>query len=407
MKFKQLHIFVLGLIILSSFTLVQKNKTSKQPPSKIELTTTQTVFNAGNEIVLLFTSSGSTKPPLYCTNSYGTIVIEPIVNNKKLSYKLPKAFCEKRGIVYWKLNNSILSGRLNILPIQKVAKMETYIGPPSIEAGRKDYSMLIVIPTDSLDNPLLKNTAVTAKYQFLNQNKKDIIFTKNLISYKNLYSPLKSGRMLVSSECLGENSKEFTIIVYPANPTDFKISAERHHNYADGNQITTFYSSIIKDQQNNIVSDGTYVTFFIKNKKGNTLKTSGTTIKGIATAKMIHPDYETNWSIKAYIDGMAESNSINLTYKQVLKDFDVDFSENNRSITIGPLQSFMQQMIPDGLNIKLLVYKNNILVNTEIKTSYNGFVTFNLNTAVYPKEKYTIKITAAGLEKEFKSIHIW
>ncbi len=407
MKFKSTYSIILGLIILSSFTFVQKNDVAKQTNSEIKLITTQTEFNAGHEIIIQFAINNTFTPLLYCTNSYGSLVIKPTLKNKILFYQIPKIFCKKRGIIYWKLSNTTISGKLNISPIQKVAKMETYIGPPSIEAGRKDYSMLIVIPTDSLDNPLLKNTAVTAKHQFLNQKKNEVIFTKNLISHKKLFSPLKSGRMLVSSECLGENSKEFTVIVYPANPTDFEISAERHHNYADGNQITTFYSSIIKDQQNNIVSDGTYVTFFIKNKKGNTLKTAGTTIKGIATAKMIHPDYETDWSIKAYIDGMAESNTITLSYKQVLKDFDVDFSENNRSITIGPLQSFMQQMIPDGLNITLLVYKNNTLINTEIKTSYNGFVTFTLNTAVYPKDNYTIKISAAGLEKEFKSIHIW
>ena len=40
------------------------------------------------------------------------------------------------------------------------------------------------------------------------------------------------------------------------------------------------------------MSDGTYVSFFITNKKGNILKTSGTTIQGIAHSKIIHPDFE-------------------------------------------------------------------------------------------------------------------
>ncbi len=403
MIIKKTYIFVLGLIILSSFTLLRKNETS----SAIKLLATQTNFEAGSNISLQFLTPSNSKPYLYITNSYGSVLIEPTLKNEILNYEFPKAFSNKKGIIYWQLNKTKLSGQLNITAIQKVVKMETYIGPPSIEAGNKDFSMAIIIPTDSLDNPLAENTMVTVKHQFLNEKESDVIRIKNLIAHKNIYAPLQSGRMLVSSECLGKNSKEFTIIVHPSNPTDFSIYADRHHNYADGNQITSFYSSIIKDAQNNIVSDGTFVTFYIKNDKGNTLKTTGTTIKGIATAKMIHPDYETSWNVKGYIQGMAESNTINLTYKQAVKDFDVAFSDKNRTIKIGPLRSFMQQIVPDGLNVKLLGYKNDTLITTETKTSYNGFVTFKLNTAVYPKENYDLKIMTAGLEKEFKHIKIW
>ena len=403
MNIKHTYLFFLGLILLSSFSMLQETET----PSEIKLITTTTNFEAGNTIILKFSTSETIKPFLYCTNSYGTVLIEPILKNKLLSYVIPKTISKKRGVIYWKLNGTSLTGELTIIPIQKVETMETYVGPPSIEAGRKDYSMFIIIPTDSLDNPLSEKTLVTTKYQFLNQQKEEPINIKNLISYKNLYSPLKSGRILVSSECLDENSKEFTVIVYPANPSDFKITAERHHSYADGNQITTFYSSIIKDAYNNIVSDGTFVNFFIRNKKGNILKTSGTTIKGIATAKMIHPDYKTTWRVKAYVEGMAESNTITIDYEQVLNGFEVDFSKNNRLITIGPLQSFMKQIIPDGLEVRLFVYKNNVLLNSEIKTSYKGFVDFNLNTAAYKKDTYTIKIVIASLEKEFKTKTLW
>ena len=126
--------------------------------------------------------------------------------------------------------------------------------------------MLVVIPTDSLDNPVPTKTLVSAKYQFLTSEEKENIFTKHLIAFKNINSKKESGRMLVSSESLGVNSKEFTINVTAAIPTDFKISAKRPHKYADGNQVTTFLPSTIKDQHNNVVSDGTYVTFFIKNK---------------------------------------------------------------------------------------------------------------------------------------------
>jgi hypothetical protein len=401
MQNKYTYLSLLALILSSSFTLIQDSKITQN----FTLETTQTEFEAGSPMALKFSTSRETGPLLYCSSSYGSTLIVPTYKSKSLIYDVPFNISSKIGLVNWKLTyeNSSVSGKFHIHPKKEVSSMETYIGPPSIEAGGTDYTMLVVIPTDSLDNPFPENTLVLAKHQFLNSEKSEEIFTEDLISYKTIYSEKESGRLLVSSEALGINSKEFSVAVFPAIPIDFKISATRPHDYADGNQVTTFSTSILVDQHNNIVSDATYVTFFITNEKGNILKTSGATINGIATSKMIHPDYETEWSVKAYVDGIAESELIILRYKQVIKDFEVVFSENNRVITVGPLQSFMKQIIPDGLQVKLLIYKNETLFKTETKTSFEGFVNFNLKPDIYKNDSYTIVVKTAGLEKIFNS----
>ncbi|WP_299886014.1 hypothetical protein [uncultured Lacinutrix sp.] len=406
MHLKYTHILFFGLILLSSFTLIKQSETALD----IKLLTAQTEFKVGSDIELKFSVSQNAKPLLYCSNSYGSTVIDPIIENNVVKYKIPPNINSKIGIVNWKLiknNSTMLSGQFHLNPKQEVATMETYIGPPSIEAGGIDFTMLVVIPTDSLDNPLAENTLVTAKHQFLSTEDNEAIFTKNLISYKNIYSQKESGRMLVSSESLTVNSKEFTVTVFPAIPADFTVLAKRPHDYADGNQITIFETSIIKDKQGNIVIDGTYVNFFVTNEKGNVLKTSGTTINGTAIAKMIHPDYETKWTIKAYVEGMAESNTIAIDYKKVIHDFEVDFSKNNRAITIGPLQSFMKQMIPDGLQVKLLVYKNDKLIEALSKTTIDGYVLFNLKSDLFKNDKYNIVIKTAGIEKKYNSKALW
>lgn len=405
MKLKRTYIFLLGLILLSSFSVSQQSE--KIDP--IKLLTTQIDYDVGNTIVLRFSTLGTKKPLLYCSNSYGSTLVLAEIKDNTLQYKIPKNITTKIGVVNWKIldEDETTLGQFNIKSKAQVATMETYIGPPSIEAGRTDYTMLVVIPTDLLDNPVPTNTLVSAKHQFLVSEEKEAVFTKNLIAFKNINSKKESGRMLVSSESLGINSKEFTINVTAAIPMDFTISAKRPHNYADGNQITTFTTSIIKDKNNNVVSNGTFVTFYITNQNQDILKTTGTLINGIATARMIHPDFKDNWSIKAYVEGMAESNTITLNYKHVIKDFEVDFSTNNRRITIGPLQSFMKQMIPDGLQVELEVYKNNMLLKTVKKTSYNGFVSFNLKPAIYKNDTYKLVIKTAGLEKTFNNKKLW
>lgn len=405
MLLKRTYIFVLGLILLSSFAIVQHNDAT----NPIQLVTTQTDYNVGKPIVLKFTASEGEKPLLYCSNSYGSTLVSAIAEEGTLQYIIPENIIKKIGVVNWIVldKNKSAAGQFNIIPKAEVATMETYIGPPSIEAGGTDYTMLVVIPTDSLDNPVPTNTKVNARFQFLASEENDDIFTNNLIAWRNINSKRESGRMLVSSESLGINSKEFTINVWAAIPTDFKISAKRPHIYADGNQVTTFNTSVIKDKQDNVVSDGTFVTFFITNDHGNILKTTGTTINGVAHSKIIHPDFKDNWSIKAYVDGMAESDTIALSYQSVIEDFDVAFANKNREILVGPLQSFMEQMIPDGLHVKLLIYKDNVLIDTIIKTSFNGYVTFNLKPAVYQNDTYRFSVETAGINKTFNNKKLW
>jgi hypothetical protein len=405
MKFNYTYIFFIGWFFVSSLAIAQQTATDLE----IKSLTKEVEYEAGSEINLKFSNSGAEKPLLYCSNSYGSTLVTPSLNGDILNYKIPLIICSKKGQVNWKLltTHSSISGQFYLKAKENVATMETYIGPPSIEAGGQDYTMLVVVPTDSLDNPVSENTLVNVSHQFLDAEESDQIVTKNLIAHKNLFSKKESGRMLVSSESLGTNSKEFTINVTPAIPSDFTIFSKRPHSYADGNQITTFITSVIKDKQNNVVSDGTFVSFFITNKNGNILRTSGTTISGIAQSKMIHPDYEDNWSVKAYIEGMAESNTITINYTQVINDFEVAFSNNNRDLTVGPLQSFMGQMIPDGLQVEFKIYKGNTLLENYTKTSFNGFAHLNLKTAIFENDVYKIVVRVAGIEKTFDNKELW
>ena len=405
MKFKVKILFLLLLTVI-------QNSVAQNPVFKNEqliLSTLQKDFTAGSFIRLDFKTNTDKKYQLYCTNSYGSTLVDGKIDKEILSFTIPDFMSTKKGVLNW----SVLgvkyktSGQIQILPKEKPKAIETYLGPPSIAAGNIDYTMATVIPVDDLDNPLQENTAVQIKTQFLTTQKNETIFTKNLIGYQNIYAPLRSGRMLVSSEVKGLNSKEFDVVITPALATTFTVLAKRNHNYADGNQITTFLTSIIKDENENVISDGTFVDFFMTNNKGNILKTSGTTIGGIASAKMVHPDFEDIWQVKAYITGIAESNTIEIAYKNVVNTIDVQFSKTNRIITVGPIQSFMKQLIPDGLQVKLAVFKNDKLDNEIVKTTKDGFVFFKLNPNIYKNGTYKFIITTAGISKTFKAKKVW
>lgn len=404
MNLKQIFCLLFFQLITVSF-LAQEKVTE----NTIVFTSLKKEYTVSDIITLEFTVKNDISFKLFCSNSYGSSVIEPVIYDNKITFKIPYFLSQKRGLLSWTTIQTPkpISGFLTIRSKEQPKTIESYLGPPSIDAGGKDYTMLVVIPTDSLDNPIRDNSKVVIKHQFLKSEKEEPIKTDKLIGYKNIFSPLKSGRMIISSESFGLNSKEFDVNIMPAIATNFKLFVNRNHEYADGNQITTFYTSIIKDKNNNIVSDGSYIEFYITNKNGNILKTAGTTINGVAHAKIIHPDFEENWSIKAYFIGISESDILNISYKKVIEDYKVYFSEQNRSIKVGPLKSFMNQIIPDGLSVKLSIYKNNILIKELFKESKNGFVKFYLDPNIFENNTYKLITETAGIKKEFKSLKLW
>ena len=390
-------------IVIWSITL------SISAQESLVLLTKKESFTVGESISLSFKNTTEKSYKMYCSTSYGTTLLFGSKKKEQLVFDFPQYITAKIGVVNWKIIdfNSSISGQFLIEPVQKPKSLETYIGPPTIEAGGKDFAMVVIIPTDKLDNPVKQKSEVILKNHFQQSLNTETIFTDYLITYKNLFSPLKTGRMTVSSESYGLNSKEYDVDILPAIGTNFKISYTRNHEYADGNQITKFSTSIIKDKNNNIVSDGTFVDFYITNSNGNILKTSGTTINGIAEAFIVHPDCDDSWNVKAFIKGIANSDSITLTYKKVIEEIQITFSKDNRYLKVGPLQSFMKQMIPDGLQVKLTIYKDGKLEDNLVEQSKDGFVTFTLNPNIYKTGSYDLEVTAACKTITQKSITLW
>ena len=389
------YILLLLVILTTSFVII----TDKEE-YVIKLESTKEVFNAGEEIVLTFTFSGEKMPELYFSNSYGSSISSPIKKENRLVYDLTQDLNHRTGFVNWKLtldDKTSIEGSFEIIPDKKVDRIESYLGPNSIQAGDKDFAMMVLLLHDKYGNPAADSTQATFKSQYLTDESSFIESSFNLISYRNFYATKKAGRILVSSESDNTFSKEYTIDVLPNIPTDFTISTSRNHTYADGNQLTKFSTSIIKDVNDNIVSDGTFVNFFIRNKKGHILKTSGTTIRGIATASMIHPDSPDEWQVKAYIPGMAESDEIKLAYKRAIQDFQISFDIETSTLNVFDLKSFMNQFIPDGQRVTLHIVKDKKRVATLYETSKNGEASFMLKEKILSKGSYEFEVHVAGL----------
>ncbi|WP_299260273.1 hypothetical protein [uncultured Aquimarina sp.] len=410
MNLKQgIHVFTLLFVLFLSIGFTMVTIDSTDDITIVEFPDKKTVL-AGTEITINYKLSEQVSAQLFCHTSYGSTIIDGIFKNGETVFKFPEYISKKKGLVDYTLvynNKKLHTSTLEILTNKNTeTHMESYLGPPSIIAGGMDYAMLVVVPTDDYDNPVADSTEVIIRHQFLNLEKEDIYLSDSFIGWKNIFSYEQSGRILVSSEVQNTNSKEYAIEVFPAQAEDFVIRCKRKHEYADGNQISSFITSAIKDQFDNIVVDGTLVEFSITNTSGMLLKTYGTTINGIAEGKMLHPDKKELWNVTAYVVGMGMSKTIDVAYKPILEDYTVVFKDDNRKIIIGPISSFMKQILPDGAILKLKIFKDDTLLETKIKTSSKGYVIFNIEQSFFPNDTYTLIIEGLGVLKEFNDLQL-
>ncbi len=408
MKVQYRHIiFILPILLCIGFTtfVLQEEKAVTAT-----LITKPKFYTAGEVVQCEFLLTLPVLTQLHIQSAYGSTVLFSEVVAKEVVFNIPRYIVKKRGVVNYTLfhNGEVLdTGIYTVHPNPKTTlQLETYIGPPSIIAGGVDYTMQVEIPTDGFDNPLAEETPVFLNHQFLDIERSEVVPIKNMIAWKNIYSYIPSGRMLLSSTVHDVTAKEFAIDVFAAQPVSFQIKANRKHHYADGNQITELSTTIIRDQYGNVVTDGTWVSFIINPSNGMQLQTGGTTINGIATAKILHPDHKEQWRIKAFVTGMASSAEIMIQYRPVLETYPVQFSEDHRHVTIGPILSFMKQLIPDGATVRLKIDSESRASETKIKTSNNGKVTFVLSEDFYPSGQYTFTITVLGVTQEFKNVRL-
>ena len=177
-----------------------------------------------------------------------------------------------------------------------------------------------------------------------------------------------------------------------AEAQDFSITTSTNHGYADGNEIITIKTSQIKDSQGNTITDGTLVTFSIQDDLCTYWQVQATTVNGFAFAKALHPQIPTSWRINASIIGIAQSEEILQSFEPILETIPVTITAD-RMIVVGPLTSYLGQLVPEGIDVSLTIGDKVFKEHTK-----NGKVTFAIKEGIYPKGDYLLKIETLGLE---------
>ena len=366
-------------------------------------------YVAGDTILLGIQHNASTKAKrdnalnlslqLMVISSFGITVVDPINEDLERAFTIPNEFCKIAGdLQVILLHRGEISDRLTIQikpAYNSALQMENYIGPPSIIIGSNEYAMLVSLPTDAFDNLLSDNTELQIHSSFGNQKQSETKLLENGYAWKKFYPNDTPGKLFVGVDCLGVGSGQLETVIQPSKPTDFNISVEREHNYADGNELVTLRSSVLKDQFGNTLSDGTLVVYEIQSDREVGLSTSAVTINGIATAQILHPDLPSNWEIQAVVPGISQSDLVSLEFEAAIRSEDLKVTIDEGVIIVGPIYSYLGQLVPDGTEVTL----QRDGVKMIRKYTQNGAVEFDLNNLTIDPPNGMFIVEAMGMNK--------
>ncbi|MDC8005685.1 hypothetical protein POV27_16625 [Aureisphaera galaxeae] len=356
------HIALLLSLIISGCHEVSKEP-SQPTDFEVEVTflNVSTSFMAGDKISLQFDNSSSAYPEfsgfLHISHSSGFTSISPKTINGILYFELPEVLTKKSGSLSCTLthgNRTIWSKKLSIEPNTiENQQLEVYYGPPSINAGKSDHSMIVALPTDRFDNLLPDSTALNYSQHHDENLQLEQWYTNGGYSWKKVYSPTNSGRYHMGITMNTATSKEIIIDVLPNTAQEISVTLDRVHAYADGNEIIHLTTNVIKDAYGNTISDGTLVDFHIIDNRAQKSRTQGSTINGIAQAQLQHPDYPTQWTVTPEIPGVTMGDPITAKFEIAVKEVAIFYKKEEGLLEIGPIRNQLNQSIPDGTEIEI------------------------------------------------------
>ncbi len=391
---------VLGILLIISLCGFNEQSLSQAPQKnvlKLKLPRDQMVSALGIALPFAEYKTNDVEDVyLLVSGTYNTSLIEPEKYEGAFKINLPPQITSRAGVVAWRLiqnEQTVQHGSFRLLPdTLAMGKIENYLGPRSITANDRDYTMLVSIPTDTLDNFLPDHTAISLNSQFNQNINKTTVRLKHNFAWQRIPAPLKTGRISTGSTLGKIASKELIADVFPDLPQDFNITAQAHHYYADGNELITFKTSQITDAHGNIMTDGTLVTFFMTNEHGRYWEVNANTINGYAFAKALHPEQPTTWKVEAAIKGMAKTSPIMVKFSPIIDKIPL-FINSARSLTVGPLTSYLGQLVQDGIHVQIVIKGKSHSIYT-----HDGAASLALPQDQFPPGTYKVGVSTLGLK---------
>lgn len=325
-------------------------------------------------------------------SGYGLRVFEAPVVDGRSRFDIPAFDVPAVGVIALTASAGDATARSEITLVAgpAVDPLESHVGPRTIETTTESRTMVVVIPEDSIGNPVSDDTAVDVTITRPDLDVEGFtIFTDDLLAWRFIESQPVAGRSRVGVSVDGASSKELDFLEVAGVPDPFSLEVPEAIPRADGRSIVHIRTEQLLDRFGNVVPDGTSV-FADVTTDGSNRRIVAQTIGGEAEFAIEAPSEPSTLEVVVNALGRL-SEPAELVFDPMIDQFDTTTEPHPDGVLVrvGPIVSLLEAYIPDGTPVS-------IEVGAEIieRPTFNGVA-----EVVVPSSAETITITVLGVER--------
>ena len=283
--------------------------------------------------------------------------------------------------------------------MQAENKIEAYAGPKTVFATDAQKSMIIALPRDRYGNAM--ETGSLADFSAQHENGTKIQHqseSNNLINYMIIPNLKTSGKILIGGTSGKAFIPEQEIKIESGVPYQVDFYVEKIYPYADERQNVHIKTGVVKDVANEMVADGSMLTFIIQDQSGKQSMYQGFTVSGIANIYLQNPAAPTQWNLRIEEDKAPNPKLLTLNFSANVNEIPSRIEE--QILKVGPIKGALNQLIPDGSILILEGNCNGQTIFKKVETEF-GMVNIPLNEICEKTFKGTLQIQGFSKSIQF------
>lgn len=341
---------------------------------------------------------------LVAQGSYGARVYRATFARGAAAFVVPGEDTRQSGLVTLIATAGAARGEasLTISPRPPADPVTPQVGPRAVAADGQHWSMVAAIPFDDYGNPVAEGTPV--EFRALHPDgtlERTTVAVSHLVAWQRVTSRTRAGRATVSVEAAGAHGPDATFEEIPGWPGAFGITASPAGVPADGRQLVTLRTDVIRDAFGNPMTDGTLVTFVVDTPGALPRFIPAYTIDGAAEAQFQAPEAPGEVMARATLFGV-ESRPLTLTFAPgpAVGTFPVAVQVNARdglvAIDAGPLLGPIGQFVPDGTPVRFRITGPDGAAREVEALAEQGRAGVELRLAELSTGRYTVEASAGS-----------
>ncbi len=401
--------FLLGCAIIACAATASKTAKPAELPARDLQIEAPEQSRAGTplQIVVRTTPLTATSPILLMAQgTFGLYPQRQMPVNGSATFTLPALQTQYAGMVQLTANDGAakVQATLEILPGAPADPVLPLIGPRSIVADGKHWTVVVASVRDRFLNPVVDNTVVTLRVQHPLRPGADPITgyeivetrTQHLVAWQRIYSRTQAGEMRISVDGGKAHSPERTVREVPGRPVPFALSANPLSLPADGRQLIQLQSEQIVDRFGNVLLDGSSVTVLAEMGDADHRSLPAITVDGRIYTTLQAPAQPGQMTVRAWIAGIS-SRPLQLTFTPgpAVKPIALTVQIDAQAIVLvaGPLIGQLEQFIPDGTEVTFTLKAPDGQAITSSAPADYGYATLHLHRPGMVAGNYTVTAT--------------